>query len=169
MYTYNLKQSNKQISQRCWSENTEHWWWGHTGHSLSDGNMVVVTESTPQLAPYTPASPAFLCPLHSANIFLHLTFILFSPPTTLVLYILHLAGFYHQSYLNSMSLTQGELSTHLNWSQAYPILSVSQPGVLFFSVLIVVTIFVVIVKCLSSFLLCHYIKSMMVMIFSLFK
>lgn len=63
MYTYNRKQSNKQISQRCWSENTEHWWWGHTGHSLSDGNMVVVTESTPQLAPYTPASPAFLLSL----------------------------------------------------------------------------------------------------------
>lgn len=40
MYTYNLKQSNKQISQRCWSKNTYHWWWGHTGHSLSDGNMV---------------------------------------------------------------------------------------------------------------------------------
>lgn len=63
MYTYNLKQSNKQISQRCWSKNTYHWWWGHTGHSLSDGNMVVVTESAPQLAPYTPASPAFLLSL----------------------------------------------------------------------------------------------------------
>ena len=133
MYTYNLKQSNKQISQRCWSKNTYHWWWGHTGHSLSDGNMVVVTESTPQLAPYTPASPAFLLSLTLSKHLPALDLILFSLPTTLVLYIFHLPGFCHQLYLNSMSLPQGELPTHLNWSQVHPILSVSQLGVFFFS------------------------------------
>lgn len=170
MYTYNLKQSNKQISQRCWSKNTEHWWWGHTGHSLSDGNMVVVTESTPQLAPYTPASPAFLLSLALSK---HLPALdlypIFSPYNTCPV---------HPSFGWLLSPVISQLNVTSSGRTPYTLelksgasnsLCFTTRSIFFFSILIVVRIFVVIVKCLSGFLLCHYIKSMMLMIFSLFK